>query len=78
LRRTIWVIPAVIAITFHEAAHGFVAYLLGDQTAWRLGRVRFNPVKHIDPCGTILLPGGAQLQIDLGVVSDRDHDGQRD
>jgi Zn-dependent protease len=54
---TIWVIPAVIAITFHEAAHGLVAYLLGDQTAWRLGRVSFNPVKHIDPFGTILLPG---------------------
>jgi Zn-dependent protease len=54
---TIWVIPAVIAITFHEAAHGFVAHLLGDDTAWRLGRVSFNPLKHIDPVGTILLPG---------------------
>ena len=54
---TIWVIPVIIAITFHEAAHGLVAYLLGDQTAWRLGRVSFNPVKHIDPFGTILLPG---------------------
>ena len=54
---TIWVIPVIIAITFHEAAHGFVAYLLGDETAWRLGRVSFNPAKHIDPFGTILLPG---------------------
>jgi len=54
---TIWVIPALIAITFHEAAHGFVAHLLGDDTAWRLGRVTFNPLKHIDPVGTILLPG---------------------
>ena len=54
---TIWVIPVVIAITFHEAAHGFVAHLLGDDTAWRLGRVSFNPLKHIDPVGTILLPG---------------------
>ena len=54
---TIWVIPALIAITFHEAAHGFVAHLLGDDTAWRLGRVNFNPLKHIDPVGTILLPG---------------------
>jgi Zn-dependent protease len=53
---TVWVIPVIIAITFHEAAHGFVAYLLGDQTAWRLGRVSFNPVRHIDPFGTILLP----------------------
>jgi Zn-dependent protease len=54
---TIWVIPVIIAVTFHEAAHGFVAHLLGDDTAWRLGRVSFNPLKHIDPFGTILLPG---------------------
>jgi len=54
---SIWVIPVIIAVTFHEAAHGFVAHLLGDETAWRLGRVSFNPVKHIDPFGTILLPG---------------------
>jgi Zn-dependent protease len=51
-----WVIPVIIAITFHEAAHGFVALMLGDDTAWRLGRVSFNPLKHIDPFGTILLP----------------------
>ena len=51
-----WIIPLVIAITFHEAAHGFVAYLFGDTTAWRQGRVSFNPLKHIDPFGTILLP----------------------
>ncbi len=54
---TIWAIPVIIAITFHEAAHGFVAYLLGDDTAWWLGRVSLNPAKHIDPFGTILLPG---------------------
>src|SRR6267378_1268774 len=54
---SIWVIPIVIAITFHEAAHGYVARLLGDETAWRLGRVTLNPLKHIDPVGTILLPG---------------------
>ncbi len=54
---TIWAIPVIIAITFHEAAHGFVAHLLGDDTAWRLGQVSFNPAKHIDPFGTILLPG---------------------
>jgi len=52
-----WVIPVIVAITFHEAAHGFVALLCGDQTAWRLGRVSFNPLKHIDPFGTLLLPG---------------------
>lgn len=51
-----WVIPLVIAITFHEASHGYVARLCGDDTAWRLGRVSFNPLKHIDPLGTILLP----------------------
>jgi len=54
---TTWAIPVIVAITFHEAAHGFVAHLLGDDTAWRLGRVSFNPAKHIDPFGTILLPG---------------------
>ena len=54
---TIWAIPVIIAVTFHEAAHGYVAHLLGDDTAWRLGRVSLNPVKHIDPFGTILLPG---------------------
>ena len=54
---TIWIIPVITAVTFHEAAHGFAAHLLGDDTAWRLGRVSFNPFKHIDPFGTILLPG---------------------
>src|SRR6202158_1423948 len=54
---SIWVIPMIIAITFHEAAHGFVARMLGDDTAARLGRVSLNPLKHIDLFGTILLPG---------------------
>src|ERR1700738_231462 len=54
---SVWFLPVIVAITFHEAAHGFVAHLLGDDTAWRLGRVSFNPAKHIDPFGTILLPG---------------------
>jgi len=54
---TIWAIPVIIAITFHEAAHGFVAHVLGDDTTWRLGRVSFNPLKHVDPFGTILLSG---------------------
>jgi Zn-dependent protease len=53
---SIWVIPVVIAVTFHEAAHGFVARFLGDETAWKLGRVSLNPIRHIDPVGTILLP----------------------
>ena len=53
---SVWVLPLVIAITFHEAAHGFVAHQLGDKTAWELGRVSFNPLKHIDPFGTLVLP----------------------
>jgi Zn-dependent protease len=53
---SIWLLPILIAVTFHEAAHGFVAHLLGDDTAWRRGRVSFNPFKHIDPFGTIVLP----------------------
>jgi Zn-dependent protease len=53
---SVWFLPVIVAITFHEAAHGFVAHLLGDDTAWRLGRVSFNPLKHIDPFGTIVLP----------------------
>jgi Zn-dependent protease len=51
-----WVLPVVFAVTFHEAAHGFVAYHFGDDTAWRAGRVTFNPFKHVDPFGTIILP----------------------
>ena len=53
---SVWVLPLVIAITFHEAAHGFVAHHFGDNTAWERGRVTFNPLKHIDPFGTVLLP----------------------
>ena len=54
---SVWVLPLLIAITFHEAAHAFVAYRLGDDTAFQLGRVSFNPIKHIDPFGTVILPG---------------------
>lgn len=53
---SVWVLPIVIAITFHEAAHGFVAHRLGDDTAYELGRVSFNPLRHIDPFGTIVMP----------------------
>ncbi|MEN9659554.1 MAG: hypothetical protein RL571_3019 [Pseudomonadota bacterium] len=52
----IWALPVLFAITAHEAAHAFVAKKLGDPTAYLLGRVTFNPLKHIDPIGTILLP----------------------
>ena len=53
---SVWVLPLIIAITFHEAAHGFVAHALGDNTAFDRGRVSFNPLVHIDPFGTLILP----------------------
>jgi Zn-dependent protease len=53
---SVWVLPLLIAITFHEAAHGLVAWRLGDDTAYKLGRVSFNPLRHIDPFGTLVLP----------------------
>ena len=51
-----WVIPVLLAITLHEAAHGFVAHHFGDDTAWQLGRVSLNPLRHVDPFGTLLFP----------------------
>jgi Zn-dependent protease len=53
---SIWVLPVLIAITFHEAAHGYVAWRLGDDTAKRLNRVTFNPLRHVDLNGTIIAP----------------------
>lgn len=53
---SIWALPVLLAITLHEAAHGWVAYRLGDPTAKQLGRVTFNPIAHIDPVGTIVVP----------------------
>jgi Zn-dependent protease len=53
---SIWVLPVLIAITFHEAAHGWVAWRLGDDTAYMLGRVTFNPFRHIDAFGTVIMP----------------------
>ncbi|RNE92876.1 site-2 protease family protein [Marichromatium sp. AB32] len=49
-------LPVLFAITVHEAAHGWMASRLGDRTAWMLGRVTFNPLRHIDPIGTLLVP----------------------
>jgi Zn-dependent protease len=54
---SVWLLPIVTAITLHEAAHAWVADRLGDDTARRLGRVSFNPIRHVDPFGTLLLPG---------------------
>ena len=67
-------VPVVLAITLHEAAHGYIAKLFGDRTAEMLGRVTLNPVKHVDPVGTILVPGfllmgseGFARMADIGV-----------
>ena len=49
-------LPILLAITVHEAAHGWAALQLGDSTAWQLGRVTLNPLKHIDPVGTVIVP----------------------
>jgi Zn-dependent protease len=57
----VYAIPVLFAITVHEAAHGYVARMLGDNTAYVLGRVTLNPVKHIDPLGTIVIPLGMLL-----------------
>ncbi len=59
-------VPIIIAITFHEAAHGYVARHFGDDTAERAGRITLNPLRHIDPFGTILLP--AMLYLTTGFM----------
>ena len=61
LNIALWAVPVVLAITLHEAAHGYVARMFGDSTAYDLGRVTLNPFKHIDPVGTVLLPGAIVL-----------------
>ena len=53
---SVWVLPILLAVTLHEAAHGWVAWKLGDDTAYRAGRVTFNPISHIDLFGTIIMP----------------------
>lgn len=59
----IYAIPVLFAITLHEAAHGYVARHFGDPTAWQLGRITLNPLRHIDPIGTLLVPA---LTVSLG------------
>lgn len=56
-RVIIWAIPVLFAVTLHEVAHGWAALQFGDRTAQMLGRLTLNPIKHIDPVGTILVPG---------------------
>jgi len=53
---TLYAIPVLFAITLHEAAHGYVARHFGDPTAWMEGRITLNPLKHIDPVGTVVVP----------------------
>lgn len=53
---TTWILPLMVTIILHEIAHGYVAMLLGDKTAYNAGRLTLNPIKHIDPIGTIVLP----------------------
>lgn len=53
---SVWILPVLVAITFHEAAHGYVAWRLGDHTAKDLGRVTFSPIRHIELLGTIIIP----------------------
>ncbi len=53
---SVWVVPVLLAITLHEAAHGYAAWMLGDDTAYRQGRISLNPLRHIDPFGTVILP----------------------
>jgi Zn-dependent protease len=62
---TVWILPVLLAVTLHEAAHGYAALALGDDTARRMGRLSLNPVRHIDPFGTIILPA---LMLVLGGV----------
>jgi Zn-dependent protease len=62
------ILPILFAITVHEVAHGWVAKYLGDPTAQRLGRLTLNPIKHIDPVGTLLVPG---MLLVLGAISGR-------
>src|SRR5579862_4936336 len=52
----IYAVPVILAITLHEAAHGYVARFFGDDTAEKAGRISLNPLRHIDPVGTIILP----------------------
>lgn len=53
----VWLLPVIFAITVHEVAHGWIAKKYGDKTAWMLGRLTLNPLKHIDPVGTLIVPG---------------------
>lgn len=63
----IWALPLILAITLHEAAHAYAAKELGDPTAQELGRMSLNPLRHVDPFGTVVLPG-LLLLLQAGIV----------
>jgi Zn-dependent protease len=62
----VYALPVIFAITLHEAAHGYVARMFGDQTAFVAGRITLNPLKHIDPMGTVIVPAVILLMSSLG------------
>jgi Zn-dependent protease len=62
----VYALPVLLAITLHEAAHGYVARMFGDHTAERAGRISLNPLRHIDPVGTLLVPGAILLLSSIG------------
>ena len=62
----LWAVPVVFAITLHEAAHGYAAKRFGDRTAELAGRITLNPLRHVDPVGTILVPGMLLLMAKYG------------
>ena len=64
---SVWALPVLLAITLHEAAHGYAAWRLGDDTALKLGRITLNPLKHIDPFGTVILPA-LLLLLNAGIL----------
>lgn len=64
----IWALPVLLAITLHEAAHGYVARHFGDNTAYLAGRISLNPFRHVDPVGTLLVPLGIYLLSSAGGV----------
>lgn len=61
LALALWAVPVILAITIHEAAHGYAARHYGDPTAYQAGRISLNPLRHIDPVGTLLIPGAIVL-----------------
>ena len=63
---TVYALPVLLAITIHEAAHGYVARMFGDQTAYLAGRISLNPLRHIDPVGTLLVPAAILLLSSIG------------